>query len=463
MIERTRNPQLPGRIAAFLAVWACLALTGRCDQAVAAGLPSQTNASERRPNIVWIWADNLAYADLSCYGSDSVRTPVIDALADGGVKLTQYYVAHVVCSPSRAALLTGRQPFRVGIVDVLRPDGPSGIPDDEITLAEALGQLGYATMAIGKWHLGDRPQYLPKQHGFDGYFGLPYSMDMLPTVLYRDDQIIEQLPGDKVADITERYTAEAIRFVRDNRDRPFFLYLSHTIPHPPLNIPDAEEDDSRPLYDAAIEYLDRQTGVLLDELDRLSLSNDTLVVFTSDNGPMSRGGNTGGLRGRIGESYEGGVRVPFVARWPGHIPPGQVVETPAIAYDMFPTLLTWAGGSLPENRVYDGQDIRPLLTGDGEFERSRPFYWVQGDKVTAIRDGRWKLHVAHRGKKLPAVELYDIHSDARESRNLADDNPGIAKRLSAQVADFQQQVPKVWSLRYPVRDPEKLNSGVRRE
>ncbi len=420
-------------------------------------------AASRRPNIVWIWADNLAYADLSCFGSPSIRTPVIDQLAVDGVKLTQYYVAHVVCSPSRAALLTGRQPFRVGIVDVLRPDGPSGIPADEITLAEALSDLGYATIAIGKWHLGDRPQFLPTRHGFGGYLGLPYSMDMLPTILYRDEEIVEELSGDKVADITERYTDEAIRFVRTNRDRPFFLYLSHTIPHPPLNIPDAEEDEDRPVYDAAIEYLDRQTGLLLDELERLNLAEDTLVVFTSDNGPMSRGGNTGELRGRIGESFEGGIRVPFVARWPGRIPPGQVVATPAIAYDAFPTLLALAGGSLSEDRIYDGQDIRPLLMGEGKFVRRQPFFWVNGDTVTAIRDGRWKLQVAHRTKKLPSAELYDIARDPGESRNLAVDRPDLVARLGKQVAEFQQQVPKVWSLRYPVRDPAKLNSGVRRE
>lgn len=416
----------------------------------------------RPPNILWIWADNLAYGDLSCYGSQTINTPVIDRLADDGVRLTQYYVAHVVCSPSRAALLTGRQPFRVGIVDVLRPDGPSGIPDDEITLAEALGELGYATLAIGKWHLGDRTQYLPTRHGFDGYFGLPYSMDMLPTILYRDEQIIEELPGDKVADITERYTQEALRFVRANRDRPFFLYVSHTIPHPPLNIP-GDEESERPIYDRAIEYLDRQTGVLLDELDRLDLAEETLVVFTSDNGPMSRGGDTGGLRGRIRDSYEGGVRVPFVARWPGHIPQGRVVDTPAIAYDAFPTLVAWAGGSLAEDRTYDGQDIRPLLTGEGEFHRQAPFYWVYTDNVTAIRDGRWKLHVARHQQDLAAPELFDIEHDPAESRNLSADQPGIVAKLSERIDKFQQQIPKAWTLKYPVRDPAKRNSGVRRE
>lgn len=439
---------------------ACLVVCASLTVSVSA---AKTDDLPEKPNLVWIWADNLAYADLSCYGSRTIHTPVIDRLAHDGVRFTQYYVAHVVCSPSRAALLTGRQPFRVGIVDVLRPDGPSGIPDDEITLAEALRDLGYATYAIGKWHLGDRRRYLPKQHGFDGYFGLPYSMDMLPTVLYRDNEIIERLPGEKVANITERYTAEAIRFITEHKDRPFFLYFSHTIPHPPLNLPEDVGPSDRPIYDLAIEHLDRQTGVLLKHLDKLGLAEKTLVVFTSDNGPMAHGGNTGGLRGRIRDSYEGGIRVPFIARWPGVVPKGRVVDTPAIAYDVFPTFVHLAGGELPADRIYDGQDIRPLLTGRGDFQRKHPFFWVYEDNVTSVRDGRWKLHVGHRSQSLKMPELYDLQTDPAESRNLIDAHPDVADRLLKQVAEFQKQVPHVWTLRYPVRDPQKRPSGVRRE
>ena len=416
-----------------------------------------------RPNIVWIWADNLAYGDLGVYGSPRNRTPVIDRLASEGVRLAQYYVAHTVCSPSRAAMLTGRQPFRAGIVDVLRPDSPSGIPADEITLPEMLRERGYATMAIGKWHLGDRRPFLPTQHGFDRYFGLPYSMDMLPTVLYRDNEIIQELPGDEVRTVTERLTAEAVQFIASNKGRPFFLYFSHTLPHPPVNLPEAHRTPDRPIYEDAIEYLDQQTGVLLDALDKHGLRDNTLVVFSSDNGPMGRGGDTGGLRGAIRDAYEGGIRVPFVARWPGHLQGGRVVDAPIIAYDIFPTLVRLAGGQLPKDRIYDGQDIWPLLSGHGTFMREKPFVWVYLDNVTAMRDGRWKLHIARRDKRLKTPELYDLEKDPTESRSLSDEHPQIVERLQEQIRAFQTQIPQVWDLKYPVRDPAKRRGGIRKK
>ena len=419
--------------------------------------------AQERPNIVWIWADNLAWADLGIYGSRHIQTPVIDNLARGGARFTQYYIAHVVCSPSRAALLTGRQPFRVGIVDVLRPDGPSGIPADEITLAEVLRERGYATQAIGKWHLGDRPEYLPLAHGFDRYFGLPYSMDMLPTLLYRNNEILEELAGDKVDNVTERLTDEAVGFISRHRDRPFFLYFSHTLPHPPIRLPAAARRAGRPIYYHAIEHIDKETGRLLEALERLGLRRRTLVMFSSDNGPMRDEGDTGGLRGRIRESYEGGVRVPLVANWPGRIPEGRVVETPAIAYDVFPTLVRLAGGTLPSGRVYDGQDIWPLVSGEGDFRREKPFVWVYLNNVTAVRDGRWKLHVAHREKALPKPELYDLERDPGESRPVNEEQPEVLGRLLRYAEEFQAEAPHVWSLQYPVRDPAKQPGGVRRQ
>jgi uncharacterized sulfatase len=432
--------------------------------ALARPVRGQNQEGKPRPmNILWIWADNLAYRDLGCYGSPEIKTPRVDRLAAQGVKLTQYYVAHVVCSPSRLGLLTGRQPFRGGIVDVLRPDSPSGIPDDEITMAEALRQRGYATMAIGKWHLGDRKEFLPTRHGFDGYLGLPYSMDMAPTILIRDEEILEELPGRKVANITERYTQEAIRFLEANRERPFFLYLSHTIPHPPLNLPERCRTPGRPIYYDAIEHLDEQTGVLLDALDRLGLAENTLVVFTSDNGPMAKGGDAGKLRGRIRSSYEGGVRVPFIARLPGRIPAGRTADTPVIAYDMFPTFLHQAGGKLPSDRVYDGQDVWPVLTGKGQFQREKPLVWVYDDNVTAVRDGRWKLHLGDRGRTFKTPQLYDIEADPEESRDLAAEKPDVVQGLRAHARAFQKDIPQVWSLRYPVRDPRKAKGGIRRE
>jgi arylsulfatase A len=417
----------------------------------------------RPPNIIWIWADNLAYSDLGIYGGQSARTPVIDGLAREGVRFTQYYVAHVVCSPSRAALLTGRQPFRTGIVGVLRPDGPAGIPSDEITLGEALRSRGYATFAVGKWHLGDRREFLPTQHGFDRYFGIPYSMDMAPTLLYRDNEIIDNLAGSKVENITERYTDEAIRFVGENQHRPFFLYFSHTIPHPPLNLPAQARTTGRSLYEDSITHMDEQVGRLLEALDEHNLLDQSLVFFSSDNGPMVREGQTGVMRGRIGEAYEGGVRVPLIARWGGRIPTGRVVETPAIAYDIFPTVLQVAGAALPADRVYDGQNIWPLVTGSGEIKREQPFIWVYLDNVTALREGRWKLHVGNRESAFAEPELYDVEADPGETRNVARDNPDVVTRLKGKVDEFQAQVPKAWRLDYTVRDPRKLPSGVRRQ
>ncbi|HOC68460.1 MAG: Arylsulfatase [Candidatus Hydrogenedentes bacterium ADurb.Bin101] len=430
---------------------------------IGATVSAPTRTDDKKPNLVWIWCDNLAYGDLGCYGNQAIKTPVIDSLAQSGTRLTQYYIAHTVCSPSRAALLTGRQPFRTGIVDVLRPDSPTGMPDDEITLGDALRAEGYATAAIGKWHLGDRREYLPLQHGFDHYFGLPYSMDMLPTILYRDNDIIERLPGDKVQNITERYIDDAISFVETHQDRPFFLYFNHTLPHPPVNLPQDCRTPGRSIYEDAIEHIDRQTGRLLERLDALGLSENTLVVFSSDNGPMGEHGDTRGLRGRIRDSYEGGVRVPLIARWPGKIPAGVAVDTPAISYDIFPTFLALAGGKLAEDRVYDGQDIWPLLSGAGAVRRRAPFFWVYLDNVTAMRDGQWKLHVAHRDKALDAPELYDVEADPKEAHPVNQDQPDILERMLAQVKAFEAEIPKVWTLQYPVRDPEKRKSGVRRE
>lgn len=433
--------------------------------AFAADVAAAAEAGTGAPNILFIWADNLGYGDLGLYGSERVQTPVIDQLARDGMRFDQFYVAHTVCSPSRAALLTGRQPFRTGVTDVLRPDSPTGLAEDEITIAEALREQGYATCAIGKWHVGDHREYLPLAQGFDHYFGIPWSMDMLPTLLLRDNEIADNLEGDKVNDVTERYVDETIDWIGRHRDRPFFVYFNHTLPHPPINLPDKYRTPDRPIYDDAIEQIDRQTGRLLDALRSMGLEKNTLVIFTSDNGPMHASGSAGKLRGRIRDSYEGGVRVPFVVRWPGRIAPGGVVDSPAIMYDVFPTLLDVAGGKLPEDRVYDGRNLGPLLLGESQdaVRRREPFVWVYDDNVTALRDGKWKLHLAARDKQLAAPELYNLEEDPGEVNSVAQQHPDVVKRLTAYAAKFQDQVPKVWTLKYPVRDPARRPSGVRRE
>ncbi|MEQ8790912.1 MAG: sulfatase [Pirellulaceae bacterium] len=417
------------------------------------------------PNILFIWADNLGYGDLGLYGSERVKTPVIDRLAADGMRFEQFYVAHTVCSPSRAALLTGRQPFRTGVTDVLRPDSPTGLAADEITIAEALREQGYATCAIGKWHVGDQREYLPLAQGFDHYFGIPWSMDMRPTLLLRDNEIVEDLQGDKVNNITERYVDETIEWIGKHREKPFFVYFNHTLPHPPINLPEEFRTPDRPIYDDAIEQIDRQTGRLLDALRKMGLEKNTLVIFTSDNGPMHADGSAGKLRGRIRDAYEGGVRVPFVARWPGRIARGGVVDSPAIMYDVFPTLVDLAGAELPDDRIYDGRSLRALLLGEAldAVRRRDPFVWVYDDNVTALRDGRWKLHIASRDKTLAKPELYDLERDPGESRSIAEEHPDVARKLTAYAEEFQKQVPKVWTLKYPVRDPAKRPSGVRRE
>lgn len=417
----------------------------------------------RPPNIIWIWGDNIGYGDLACYGNENVATPVVDGMANEGVRFTQFYVAHTVCSPSRAALLTGRQPWRTGIVDVLRPDGPSGLPAGEITLAQALQERGYATACIGKWHLGDRTEYLPTRHGFDHHFGMPYSMDMLPPLLYRGEDIVDTFPGDKAQNLTRRFVDDAVSFIETHKERPFFLYLAHTLPHPPLNLPPDARTPGRPIYEDAIEHMDTETGRVLDALRAHGLEESTLVIFSSDNGPMDEGGSAGGLRGRIRDTYEGGIRVPFIARWPGRIPAGRVVDEPAIAYDFFPTALNLAGGTLPLDRVYDGEDIWPLLSGSGSVERSHPMVWVYRDNVTSVREGKWKYHVADRNRPLKTPELYDIEQDPEETRSLLEENPEAAARFADYVREYEEQLPKVWTLAYPVRDPKKSGSGVRRE
>ena len=384
-------------------------------------------------------------------------------MAEEGIRLTQYYIAHSVCSPSRAALLTGRQPYRAGIVDVLRPDSPTGLPPEEITIAEALRGVGYATAAFGKWHLGDRPEYLPLQHGFDHFVGMPYSMDMEPTVLYTDNAITERFPGGEAHQLTKRITDAAIGFLRAPKTGPFFIYFNHTLPHPPIHIPPEAVHPGRTRYADSISHMDAETGRLLDALDELGLRENTLVIFSSDNGPMAKDGDAGGLRGRIRDTYEGGIRVPLLARWPGHIPPGSVSACPAIAYDIFPTLCALGQAELPSDRIYDGQDIGAVWSGAGPVVRKAPMVWVHLDKVTSVRDGKWKLHVARQNQPLPHPELYNIDEDERETTSVAEAHPEVVARLLDVVRRVEAETPMVWNLNYPVRDSEKRPSGVRRE
>lgn len=351
-----------------------LALTGALPAAPAA-------SQDRPPNVVVIFADDLGYGDLGVYGHPTIRTPSLDRMAAEGMRFTQFYAAASVCTPSRAALLTGRLPVRSGMTSdrrrVLFPDSSSGLPHDEITLAEALKARGYATAAVGKWHLGHLPQFLPTQHGFDSYLGIPHSSDMdlasgrehraanlEPRVEYfnvpllRDGEVIER-PADQTT-ITRRYTEEAVRFIREQRAGPFFLYLAHTLPHAPLFASDDFLGKSpRGRYGDAVEEIDWSVGRVLEALKALGLAERTLVFFTSDNGPWlsfdTHGGSAGLLRGGKGMTWEGGMRVPGIAWWPGTVPAGRLNREIASTMDLLPTALALAGGHLLANRALDGR------------------------------------------------------------------------------------------------------------
>jgi len=352
----------------------------------------------RPPNFVVIFADDLGYGDLGCFGHPTIRTPNLDRMAAEGMKLTQFYAAASVCTPSRAGLLTGRLPVRNGMCSdrrrVLFPNSGGGLPQGEITIAEALKQKGYATCCIGKWHLGHLPRFLPTRQGFDYYFGIPYSNDMRPSILMEGDKIIEQ--PVRQSTLTRRYTERAIAFIEKNKDRPFFLYFPHTFPHVPLFASKAFKGKSlRGLYGDVVEELDWSVGQVLDTLRRLRIASNTLVLFTSDNGPWLimklNGGSAGLLRGGKGSTWEGGMREPCIAWWPGHIPAGTTASGLASTLDILPTFLELAGIEPPKDRILDGVSMVPMLLGKGESRR-KVFFYYRGTRLYAVRKGPWKAH-----------------------------------------------------------------------
>lgn len=458
-------------------------------------------AGPPQPNFVLILADDLGYGDLSIQGSDTIATPRIDRLALSGIRFTDAYAAAPYCSPSRAALLTGRLPARCGLPYVLFPAERHGLPGAEITLARLLKGRGYTSACIGKWHLGSAPEFHPLWRGFDVFFGLPYSNDsdewpvgkpflpvmgLQPLPLFEGTRIVEA-PVDQET-LTQRYTERAVAFMRANRERPFFLYLAHTMPHIPQYAGRAFAGKSRGgLYGDAVEEIDWSTGVILDALAELGIEDRTLVCFTSDNGAPSRkaaqappgkgagrrAGEQGGrfpgrsffgsnapLRGGKGTVHEGGVRVPLIIRWPGDFAAGSVLATPVSLMDLYPTFARLAGASLPKDRVIDGCDLQPLLRRDGEAgsaaDRALVYYF--GYQAQAVREGRWKLVLAADRRPAPRPvslwwdhqpglfetqhrllarpELYDLERDPAESANVAAANPQIARRLADLAGAF---------------------------
>lgn len=424
---------------------------------LAAPLNTSAATTETRPNIIVMLADDLGYNDLGCYGQKRIRTPNLDRMAQEGARFTDFYVASSICSPSRAALLTGSYPQRVGLGvcsrvmngkivpwHVLYPNSQQGLNPAEVTIPEILKQQGYATGMVGKWHLGDAPEHLPTKHGFDSYFGIPYSNDMKP-VIYLHDEAVE---GPAVQEtITERYTEEAQKFLQRQKDNAFFLYLAYNAPHTPLFASDKFRGKSPGgLYGDVVEELDHSVGEVLKTVKELGLDERTLVVFFSDNGPWlvrgEKGGSATPLRDGKGSSYEGGFRVPFLARWPGKIPAGQVCQELATAMDLLPTFAALAGGSVPTDRIIDGKNIAALLTAEpGAKTPHEKFFYYFMDELQAVRSGDWKLklettvghdsHYAPRGDKESTVPtcLYDLAIDTGEQKSVLKDHPNVEQRL----------------------------------
>ena len=402
-------------------------------------------ASERPPNIILVLADDLGYGDLGSFGSTHIETPHLDQMARQGARLTAFYASGSNCTPSRAGLLTGRYAIRSGLAhQVIFVDDEHGLPETEITLAEMLKPLGYRTAVIGKWHLGHTPRHWPTSHGFDYYFGLPYSNNQTPLALYRNSRVIEK--PVRQSTLTERYTAETIRFMEKHRDRPFFIYLSHTAPHVPLHVSETFAGKSRAgLYGDVVESLDRSTGKLLSAVRRLGLDEQTLVIFTSDNGPYPQG-STGGLRGSKGTPWEGGYRVPFIARWHGHIPAGVVSNGIAMNIDLLPTLGTISGATLPAGLKLDGKDIGGLLRGDSESPHD-VLYYFSDERIAAVRTRNWKMLVQarYRGidRRLPEHDvllLFDMRRDPQERYSMAAHRPDKWQALQAYLAQGQLEL-----------------------
>lgn len=418
-----------------------------------------------QPNLVLIFCDDLGYGDLANYGHPVHHTPYLDQMAQEGMKFTNFYVSSGVCTPSRASLMTGSYPRRVDLdvnarprdtigQQVLFPLAHKGLNPAEYTLAEVLKDQGYATACIGKWHLGDQPEFLPTRQGFDTYYGIPYSNDMnrshcsLP--LMRGEAVIET-PVDQHT-LTQRYTEEAVQFIRSNKDKRFFLYLAHAMPHNPVHASEAFRGKSgNGTYGDAVEEIDWSTGQILNTLQTLGLTENTLLIFTSDNGAAQRwGGSNAPLSGWKASTLEGGMRVPCLMQWKGHIPAGTLNHQLTTTMDILPTMATLSGGTLAEGIRIDGHDITALLKDPEVKSPYEAFFYYQKEQLQAVRVGNWKLHLPldsmyvniHRPgfKEGQAAALFDLSNDIKEARNVAALNPNVVQELLAYARRMRQDL-----------------------
>ncbi len=443
---------------------------------VAVMLSTGTAQAAAPPNFVVIFIDDLGYGDIGPFGATKQQTPHLDRMAAEGMKLTSFYAAPV-CSVSRAQLLTGCYGVRVGVPGVYFPAGPEGLNPAEVTIAERLKSLGYATACVGKWHLGDQPEFLPTRQGFDRYYGIPYSNDMQRVSaatgqrvvpMLRDETVDELLTDEMQTAIVEKSTAEAVRFIEEAKDRPFFLYMPHTAVHAPI-VPGKRfqgKTQNGKFGDWVVE-VDWSVGVVLDTLRRLKLADNTLVIFASDNGPevsvVGDATTAGPLRGSKGSTWEGGVRVPTIAWWPGHIKPGTACDTAAGTIDLLPTCVKLAGGTVPSEPVIDGRDMSGLLLGSSQEAPRTAHYYFQGNGLQAVRQGRWKLAIAPQatgmGKKntqppepasLDQPRLYDLVADIGETTNVAAAHPEVVADMKALAVAMRQELGNPQS---PARRP----------
>ncbi|MBP9601899.1 MAG: sulfatase [Lutibacter sp.] len=446
---------------------------------------SQKLKETKKPNFIIVFTDDQGYADLSCFGGKHVSTPRIDQMAAEGAKLTSFYVAAPLCTPSRAALMTGSYPKRVNMATgnnfpVLLAGDSKGLNPNEITIAEVLKKAGYKTGMFGKWHLGDQPEFLPTRQGFDEFFGIPYSHDIHP---FHEKQEIYNFPplplldGETVIEtdpnadyLNKRITERSIQFIEKNKDVPFFLYVPHTSPHRPLlaspefmkNAPEAVKavlaDENNTvdyktrdkIYPQTISEIDWSVGQILDALKKNGLDENTFVIFTSDNGPVI--GKVNPLRGKKGHTLEGGMRMPTVVRWPGKIPAGQVNDELMTTMDLLPTITKLAGAKLPKGRVIDGKDIFSVLEGKSNTPNDMFFYFKE-ETLEAVRSGKWKLRVA--GESSP--ELYDLDNDISEKKNVLKEYPEVEAKLRKYVSKFEKKLAKNSRPAAFVKNPKPLS------